>query len=359
MHTRTLVTALALFVFTPHTHAETPGPSLPAEDARPRATRQQAIDAFTKDCHATLKTTAWVHEEELRVAECLALDVYQNCNPDTFGCYAALESCQERCKPVCTRCQDTCATSCDDCKSACAPDDRACVRACAEGRADCRDRCLNGLGQCQDKDCQSADNACVAAGIQRLRACDPALCDAWVECYDAQDDYDKAETVCQDKLAGYDDFCRNVCRSEHQIPTYYFQDGFVAQATTPDSGTALAARCTAEAQCPPDYAEVVPYLEAFCRGAITDASLDALGAAVTRGTIARRTLSLVFNAYGAMHGYQFKKETWMNGFFYGAGSPWLPGACRDRIKTVASAKVMPLRFTKLRDRVKKIWDGAR
>src|SRR5689334_19282996 len=87
MATRTVIVTSVL-AFSAIVYAAPPGdgPALPEENARPGATRDQAIDAFAKDCHATLNATAWEYGEEKQVAECLALDVDQNCNPDILGC---------------------------------------------------------------------------------------------------------------------------------------------------------------------------------------------------------------------------------------------------------------------------------
>ncbi|MFO0748554.1 MAG: hypothetical protein U1F43_23255 [Myxococcota bacterium] len=363
VHATFLATALATFLAAPlHALADPPtgdAPTLPESDANPGATRAQAIEAYVKDCHATLKATAFTYEEESKVDECKALNVDQNCNPDTFGCDAELDTCQHACQPVCGKCQDTCAGSCDDCKGKCAAGDTACVRKCAEVRADCRGRCMNGLRQCQGRECGQASEQCMATNTQRLKSCDAAKCDAYLACVDAQDDYEAARKTCRAKANGVDDFCQHVCDMEHGIPTYYFDEGMAPTPAPVEDAASLAKQCTAAAQCPTDYVRVEPYLASFCAGATSDASLEVLAAEVARGAISKRTLGLVFNAYGAMHGYEFKKETWMNGFFYGAGAGWLPASCRAKMKTVASAKVMPLRMTMLRDKVKKVWNAAK
>lgn len=352
---RHMLVVATLLAFTSLARAD--GPSLPEEDAPRGKTRDQAIDAYTKDCHATLDAVAWVYEEETRVDECRALDVYQNCNPDTFGCESARETCQSACMPVCGRCQDTCAGGCDECKAACAPGDGVCLRRCAATRADCRERCLRGKDQCQETDCGRTADACVKAATQRLKACSVATCDAWVECYDAQEDYEVADKKCQPKFSGYDAFCQDVCRMHHGIPTWYLDEESAPEPARGVDGKTLAKACTAAANCPTDYAAVAPYLGSFCSGTTDDASFDQLAKTVARGAISKRTLGLTFNLYGAMYGYEFKKETWMNGFFYGGGA-WLPESCRGRIKSVANAKSMPFRLTKLRDRFKQIWNAA-
>jgi len=350
--------ALSLIVLSSIAHAAPPGPTLPEEDAQGGATRAQAIVAYTKDCHAILEAIASTYGEESKVDECKALDVDQNCNPDTFGCNAAFTTCQERCQPVCGRCQDTCASSCDDCKGSCAAGDKACVQKCAEGRADCRGRCMGGLNLCQERDCNQVDSVCFSNAKKRLRTCDAGKCEDYIACYDAQEDYEKAQKNCASKVRGVDAWCLGVCESEHGFPSWYLEMEETAPSAS-DDGRSLAKLCTAEAQCPPDYAEIVPYLGSFCAGTTSDASYNVLSAEVARKTISKRTLSIVFNAYGAIHGYEFKKEKWLNGLFYGAGAAWLPASCRVKMKTVASAKVMPFVLTKLRDRAKKIWNEAR
>lgn len=340
-------------------HGDPPdGPSLPEADQR-GATRAQAIEAYAKDCHATLQAVAYEYEEEKHVDECLAIDVYQNCSPDTFGCYDDRDKCERACQPTCGRCQDTCAASCDDCKAGCAAGDAACVGRCAEGRADCRGRCMTGLGACQNVDCAKASQSCMSAGVEKLRGCSVAACDTYLECLDGQDDYERAPKICAPKAGGMSEFCLHVCGWEHGIPQYYFDEQAEDKPAPPESGKTLAKACTKESECPADYAALVPYLAAFCGGALDEGGLAELAADVAKGRIAKRTLGLVFNAYAAMYGYEFKKELWMNGFFYGAGGAWLPAACKAKLKSVASAKVMPFKLTLVRDRVKKIWNAAK
>ncbi len=356
---RTLILACSL-ALTSSAHAEPApdGPTLPEDDANPGATRAQAIDAFVKDCHATLMASAFVYEEEQKVAECNALNVDQNCNPDTFGCFGDLDACQQACQPVCGNCQNSCATTCDDCKGSCPAGDSACIRKCAEGRADCRGRCMNGLRQCQGQTCSRASGECMSVAVKRLRGCDASKCDDYIACYDEQEDYELAPKVCKPKARGMDDFCQRVCDMHHGFPEYLLEDDDSEPALIED-GKGLAKLCTAEAQCPADYAQIAPYLASFCAGTTSDASLVVLAGEVTRKVVSKRTLGIVFNAYGAMHGYEFKKEKWLNGLFYGSGAAWLPASCRAKMKTVASAKAMPFHLTKLRDRVKKIWNEAR
>jgi len=344
------VVIASLLVLAPLANAE---PTLPEDDANPGATRSQAVQAFVKDCHANLLAPAWDESgEERNVPECEALTLQQNCNPDTYGCYGGYQSCQLACQPTCTKCQGTCATTCDDCKSTC-NGDKACTRKCAEGRADCRDRCLKGRRECQGPQCDAASVTCESNGLDRASRCDRAACTAYVECRDAQEDYETVEKVCAPKARTLDAFCMGVCEMEGYIPS---SGSAATMLATPENGATLARHCTAAAQCPPDYAAIAPYLGSLCSGATTDASFATLAATVKRGGISKRTLSLVFNAYGAIHGYEFKKELWMNGFFYGEGS-WLPASCRAKMKTVASAKVMPFYLTKLRDRVKTLWSA--
>lgn len=331
-------------------------PTLPAEDQRPIASRAQAVDAFVKDCRATLTAVAWIEGEETSLPECKALDVEQNCNPDVFGCATQFDGCQHKCQTPCGNCQDRCADTCDSCKSSCAAGDKACVRKCAEARADCRGGCMQALRQCQGPACAQAMNECSRAAAQKVDACDKTRCVAYHECIMEQDDYDKAQKACAPKGAGLDAFCRDVCGGYGEMVFEAIGWDSGASSAEPDA-KALAAACTAEASCPKDYAALVPYLDGFCKAGLDDASLASLQKDVDKKRIDKRTLSLVFNAYGAMHGYQFKKETWMNGFFYGAGGAWLPTACKARMKSAASPKDMPLRLTKLRDRVKKIWNA--
>lgn len=340
------------------------GPTLPEEDARPGKTRDQAIEAYLTDCHATLTATAWVEEEEQTVDECKALDVYQNCNPDIFGCTSKFDECQVACQAPCGTCQSSCATQCDGCKSACKAGDGACLRKCAERRADCRGGCLDQLKTCQGPTCEQTAGLCWKENVPKARACDVPACEQYAECVHTADDYEKARPGCIKKFASkLSDYCRGLCESYGGMIMEMLPD---PETMVPDEpaidGKALAAACTAAANCPADYRAVAPYLGGFCSGALDDASLADLERDVKAKKISHKTMSLVFNAYGAMYGYQFKKETWMNGFFYGPngqGGNWLPPACKAKMKSVASAKAMPFRLTKLRDTVKRMWDAAK
>lgn len=333
-------------------------PTLPDEDARPGKTRAEAIEIYLNDCSATLEATAWVDEEEVQVDECKALDVFQNCNPDIFGCTSKYDSCQVACQRPCGTCQTTCATTCNSCKSACKAGDKACLRTCAEKRADCRGGCLDSLKTCQGPTCEQSARVCWQENVPRARACDQTACEAYAECVHGADDYEKAKPGCVKKFSGkLDEYCRDLCQSYGGMVSDMLPDPETMAMEEADP-KALAAACTKDANCPSDYAVVAPFLGGFCAGALGDASLADLEAAVDSGKISKKTLGLVFNAYGAMHGYQFKKETWMNGFFYGSGA-WLPPSCKVRMKSVATAKAMPFRMTRLRDTVKRIWNEAK
>jgi len=334
-------------------------PTLPDEDARPGKSRAEAIEIYLDDCNATLQATAWIEEEEQQVDECKALDVYQNCNPDILGCTGKFDECQAGCMSPCGTCQGTCATRCDGCKSSCKAGDKACLRKCAEGRADCRGGCLDALKTCQGPTCEQVSRLCVAEGLPKVRACDRDACERFASCVHDSDDYEKALPGCTKRFGKkLNDFCLDLCQSYGGMALDMIPEAEAMEATAPIDGKALAAACTNEASCPSDYRAVASYLGGFCAGALDDSSLGDLGNDVKAGKISRKTLSLVFNAYGAMHGYQFKKETWMNGFFYGSGA-WLPPSCKAKMKSVASAKAMPFRMTKLRDSVKRMWDAAK
>jgi hypothetical protein len=217
---------------------------------------------------------------------------------------------------------------------------------------------MKGLEACQEVDCMTRSNTCMTTQAARLKSCDVAACDAYVECYGEQDDFETAEKVCQPKLSSLDAFCRNVCEMERAIPLWYLDEIEGAESPAPEASSELSKACTIAAQCPADYGKLAPYLASFCAGTTNDASVAALEREVANKVVSKRTLSLLFNAYGAMYGYEFKRESWMNGFFYGSGGAWLPKACRDKVKTVATARQMPFYLTKLRDRVKKIWNQA-
>lgn len=337
-------------------------PSLPEEDERPGKTRDQAIEAYLNDCHATLTATAWIEEEEQTVDECKALDVYQNCNPDIFGCTSKFDACQVACQTPCGTCQSGCATQCDGCKSACKAGDSACLRKCAERRADCRGGCLEQLKTCQGPTCEQSSRVCWRENVPKARACGTLACEEYAECIHTADDYEKAKPGCDKKFASkLSAYCRDLCQSYGGMVIEMLPDPETLEMDVVD-GKALAAACTKDANCPADYRHVAPFLGAFCAGALDEISLADLERDVSAKKISHKTMSLIFNAYGAMHGYQFKKELWMNGFFYGSdgkGGAWLPASCKNKMKSYASARAMPFRLTKLRDTVKRMWDATK
>ncbi|MFT7580960.1 MAG: hypothetical protein ACI9MR_002634 [Myxococcota bacterium] len=115
-------------------------------------------------------------------------------------------------------------------------------------------------------------------------------------------------------------------------------------------------RCSNEALCPLDYDRSWPYLDVFCRDVLTPATLEGLAADASSGKIGSRDLMMLFNAHGALHGYRFKKQKWLNAFFYGKGAKrWLPPVCTKRFASFDSAKVVPASFGKARGKLKALW----
>jgi hypothetical protein len=330
-------------------------PTLPEEDEHPRVSRKDAVEAYVKDCRATFDKVAWRMDVETRVSECQDYDTYQSCSPDYFGCSAGYISCQSDCARPCSGCQTSCADTCDGCRAACKSGDSACIRKCAEARADCREGCLGALKQCQGPACEAASKACVKGGVERLKSCNPEACNQQADCISEAVD-EAAYQACLQFTAKESEFCQQICRIGFGFPSEgeFSFDG----DTDADPEKALLAACSKKAQCPEDYAAALPYLTSFCGGFFNDTSMEGLKNAVSNKRISKKTLGMIFNVYGAMYGYEFKKETWLNAFFYGSGE-WLPPTCKTRIKSVKAAKSMPIRMTKLRDQVKKLWNETK
>ena len=332
-----------------------PGPTLPEEDEVPGPTRAEQVTAYAADCHATFTATSWLEDEPQEVDECRARTVEQNCVPDPFRCMAVLDSCQLGCAPTCGGCQGRCADACDACKAGCAPGDAACATRCAEARADCRGGCVTALRTCTGETCVAAMQACHDDKAGRmLKECDRGACEAAYACVldDDAGDLDKVIARCG-KSERLSPFCADACGRAGAQPIVMLLDNVALAADE-----TLAEACTEAAQCPEDYATVAPYLARFCAGALTDPELAALGEEVRQERLSERSLALVFNAHGAMYGYTFKKETWMNAFFYGQGE-WLPPACKAKVKAFVNAAAVPSELTRLRDRVKAVWSTVR
>ena len=322
-------------------------PSLPKENERAGLTLKEAVKEYFKDCHAKFTVMASKEGTDERFAECSAYDTFQNCNPDHFQCELKTERCKSDCAIPCEGCQSECANTCDDCKSHCRPNDRACIATCAVKRAHCRETCLKGLGQCQDVACLESNQTCFKEGLLRMQDCGSDLekqCDAFTAC-------SLNEEQCA-SLKPKDPFCAELC---WQLPelNYYIKNE--SSSTSSDKQyDVLFNACKKEANCPTDYRQILPYLDQFCGGVLTEEELNNLPLVVAKKGISKDSISLIVNSYGAMYGYQFKKKTWLNGFFYGSGE-WLPKNCKTRIKSVVNAKYMPLAMTKLRDQLKRIW----
>ena len=131
-----------------------------------------------------------------------------------------------------------------------------------------------------------------------------------------------------------------------------------ADATTLPPETGARAKCGPDANCPADYDPIVPYMRHFCAQTLTDAELAGLRTQARRGELGKRELIAIFNLRGAFHGYEFKAEKWLNGFYYGSGA-WLPDECRRLIRASATEKDVPNAFATLRDKVKAIWSELR
>jgi hypothetical protein len=83
--------------------------------------------------------------------------------------------------------------------------------------------------------------------------------------------------------------------------------------------------------CPPDFVFIKKDLGRLCSGTFNMDLFNRFKARSKR-RLTPKALMILFNAPGAMRGYLFKKETWLNSFFYSHGAArWLPEACADVI----------------------------
>ena len=328
------------------------GPTLPEKDQKAGLSRDQAILRYAKDCHAELKVIASKEEEEIKIAECKAYDTFQNCDFDHFSCSAKEESCKDDCAKPCQACQDTCAFSCDSCKALCRKNDVSCLMNCATHRADCRSTCLGNLQTCQESICKTSYLACLYDGWDEVKDCDFKNCEKYQEYVASSQKRNPDDELknCKSQFPELCSGCGNYC---FWPPTResFFTSKMPTRSQIYDS---LVKACTPKAQCPKDYKQALPFLDSFCAGVLTEKNISELTKMLTEKTISNRTLNMIFNAYGAMYGYQFKKKKWLNSFFYGSAK-WLPDSCASRMKYVQRAKDMPLSMTKLRDKIKKIW----
>ncbi|MCA9514248.1 MAG: hypothetical protein KC635_04840 [Myxococcales bacterium] len=324
----------------------------PPDPGDPKApTRAQVVAGFVADCRASFEMPRDMDGTVELAPECDAYDYYQNCSPDVFGC--GYEECRAGCTPACDTCQAACGGGCDGCKAKCKAGDGACVTKCAEARADCRDRCLAAATTCRDTTCVEKEKTCGAAKRERfMKECDAKRCNAFTGCVATRksDDYDGTLARCIKKAGFKDDFCAGICEMGWDMI-----DMFAREARKP-ADEALGAACTDAKACPEGYAAVAPYLDAFCKGSLSDDDVLSLSIIARDGDASRRAVSLVYNAHGALYGYTFKTETWMNGFFY-TGGAWLPASCKAKIKSVKAARDVPIAMTKLRDKVKAMWDA--
>ena len=104
-------------------------------------------------------------------------------------------------------------------------------------------------------------------------------------------------------------------------------------------------------------AAIAPWLAGFCAGTLTAADFDALAAAGKTGAVTVPGLVALFNAHGALYGYEFKQEVWLNALF--AAKDALPEPCRPLVGSFSKAADVPARFGRDRDRFKAIWKAAR
>lgn len=330
-------------------HADTP--TLPQEDQRAGVTYERAVERYAQDCHAKLSVIAYREEEETRVTECFAYDTYQVCDFDYFSCFDQHQRCRADCARPCEGCQSECGDTCDDCKAKCKAGDQTCLTQCAKRRADCRSTCLQAQKTCQSSACKASLNTCYYDGVDRMKSCDFKRCDEFQECWRKARGREQ-EAACQ-AIIPNSPFCSSLC---FEVPS---QEQFLSgQPPRDEVYRSLIKACTSSAECPPDYREALPFLDALCGGLLTEDHLTALKSAVAQKSIKRSTVNMIYNVYGAMYGYQFKKKKHLNAFFYGAGA-WLPQTCKTRIKSVKRARDMPLSMTKLRDQVKLIWKRSK
>lgn len=125
---------------------------------------------------------------------------------------------------------------------------------------------------------------------------------------------------------------------------------------------AAAVSCPPGVWCPAKYGALWPHLDRFCADRFDAGALAAVAAQAESGALGGDELAVLFNAYGALYAYEFKRRTEFNSFFYGAGAAettakeraWLPPACRAAFGRY-TAKTVPASLRKARDGVKALW----
>jgi|GEM_PF-3492103 len=129
----------------------------------------------------------------------------------------------------------------------------------------------------------------------------------------------------------------------------------------PSTGPPVDASCPDSTWCPPRYGALKPLLDRFCSDDFGDDAVAETAALAKRGELTGEDLAVLFNTYGALYGYVFKRKTDYNRFFYGGDAPkagvarpWLPPPCREAIAKY-TAKTAPASLREARDAVKKLW----
>ncbi|MBX7099280.1 MAG: hypothetical protein K1X89_16325 [Myxococcaceae bacterium] len=146
----------------PPSEAVTPEPPRAAATPTEGPDDGDPVAAYVADCHHRFTAAYDEMGEEKRDDECLAQDFDQNCAPDVYGCWNALEACKKDCGQGCVSCQEKCAGGCDTCKERCAKAKQpsSCARDCAEARQACRQECMGGRQSCVDGTCPAKEKKC-------------------------------------------------------------------------------------------------------------------------------------------------------------------------------------------------------
>jgi len=169
------------------------GGELPWEVKEGSPPSAKIVATYLADCHADIEVTYDDMEGPQTKVDCTALAFDQNCAPDTFGCFEAVEGCRAGCADPCNACQSKCGDVCDGCKSAC--DGGDCLRACAEARAACRTTCLYAVQRCRADDCNALYSKCEADGAARTKKLCPD-CEAMRTCMEARFEDGKPPDTC-------------------------------------------------------------------------------------------------------------------------------------------------------------------
>ncbi|MBK9037196.1 MAG: hypothetical protein IPL61_39125 [Myxococcales bacterium] len=117
--------------------------------------------------------------------------------------------------------------------------------------------------------------------------------------------------------------------------------------------------CPERIQCAPHHAQVRALLDEVCRDAFDAGRYQHVATAVNDGELVADDLRYLFNAYGAFHGYEFKKLRYLNDFFYDAdAAAWLPQPCLAKIRSLANERALSAAQASMQVQLRQLWKQA-